>query len=82
MSLTSFQVSFTKRHHARLHDRKSKPNSLVKYPSPTLSVHRLNLRDLSLHRDRHINKFVSVLNLRDLDVFGLVPLGVFGLAPA
>ena len=51
----SFQVSFAKRHYARLQYRKSDPNPLVKYFSQTLSAHRLNLRNLSLHRGRHIN---------------------------
>ena len=34
----------------------------VSFSSPFL--HSLNLRNLSLHRDRHINSFVSVLNVR------------------
>ena len=32
----------------------------------------LNLRDLSLHRNRHINNLVNVLSLRNLDVLGLL----------
>ena len=36
------------------------------------------LSDLSLHCNGHINKSVRVLILRDLDVLGLVLLGVFG----
>ena len=39
----------------------------------------LNLRDRILYHDSHINNFVSVLILRNLDGFSLVPLGVFGL---
>ena len=73
-------MSFTKRHHAHLQYRRSNPNSACQgLLLQALSVHRLNLRNLSLHRNRHINNFVSVLFLRDLDVFGLVPLGVFCL---
>ena len=79
MNELSSQVSSTKRHHARSPFRRSNPNPLIGSPSPNLSVHILNLRKLSLHRNRHINNFVSVLILCDLDVCGLVPLGVFGL---
>ena len=62
----SFQMSFTKRHHARLQYRRS--NLLGRSPSPTLPVHKLNLRNLSLYPNRHICNFVSVLILRHLDV--------------
>ena len=79
MNELSFQVSFTKRHCARLQYRRSNPNTLVRFPFPTLSVHKLSLRNLSLQRNTHINNFVCVLILRNLDVFGLFPLGVFGL---
>ena len=47
--------------------RRSNPNPLVRLLSPTLCVSRLNLRDLSRHRNRHISNFVSVLILRHLD---------------
>ena len=78
MNELSFQVSTTKRHHARSPYRRSNPNPLIGFPSPTLSARSLNLRVLSLPLNRHINNFVSVLILRDLDVCGLVPLGVLG----
>ena len=68
MNKLSFQVHPTKRHRARLQYRTSNPNSLGGSHSPTLSVHRLYLRSLSRQSDRRINNFVSVLNLRDLDV--------------
>ena len=42
-------------------------------------MHSLNLRNKFLYHNSHINNFVSALILRNLDVFGLVPLGVFGL---
>ena len=41
------------------------------HPTPTLPVQRLNLRNLFLHGNRHINSFVSVLILANLDVLGL-----------
>ena len=52
----SFQVSFTKNQYVRSRYRRSSPNSLVGFPSPTLSVHSLNLRKLSLHRNRHMHQ--------------------------
>ena len=78
MNELSFQVSDTQRHHARSQYRRSNPNPLIGSPSPILSVHSLNLGILFLSHNGHINNFVSVLILRDLDVLGLVPLGVFG----
>ena len=48
------------------------PNSLVKFPSPTLSVLWLNMINLSLHRDRHINNLVRVLNLRESHLVDLL----------
>ena len=78
MNELSFQVSSTKRHHARSPYRRSNPNPLTGFPSPTLSARSLNLRVLSLPLNRHIINLVSVLILRDLDVCGLVPLGVLG----
>ena len=73
MNGLSFQVSFTKHQYARSRYRRSNQNSLVVFPFPTLPVHSLNLRKLSLHRNRHIHKSVSGLILRNLDVLGLVP---------
>ena len=73
MNGLSFLVFFTKHQDARSRYRRSNPNSLIGIPSPTLSVHSLNLRKLSLHRSRHIHNFVSVRILRNLDVLGLVP---------
>ena len=70
MNELSFQVPSTKRQHARSQYRRSNPNLLVGSSSPTLFVHRLNLKKLSLHSNRHINNFVSVLILRNLDVLG------------
>ena len=63
-----FRVSFTKRQHARSLYRRSNPNSLIGFPSPTFSVPQWNLEELSLYLNSHINTFVSVLILRDLDV--------------
>ena len=73
MNELSFQVSYTKRQHARSQYRRSNPIPLIEFPSPTLSVHSLNLRDGILYHNRNINNFVSVRILRDLDVCGLVP---------
>ena len=64
----SFQVSFTKHQNARSLLQRSNPNSFVGFPSPTLSVHSLNQRKLSLHLNRHIHNFVIVLILRNLDL--------------
>ena len=66
------QVSFTKHQHARSLYRRSNPHPLVGFPSPTLSVHRLNLRNLFLYHNSDINNFVSVLILGNLDVLGLL----------
>ena len=68
----SFQGSFTKRHHARSRYRRSNPNPPTGSPSPTLSVHSLNLGLLSLYHNRHIHYSVSVLILVNLDVLGLL----------
>ena len=40
--------------------------------SLTLSPHGLNLRKLSLHRNRHINNLISVLLLVNLDALGFL----------
>ena len=79
MNELSFQVSFTQHQHARSLYRTSNPNPLVESPSPTLSVHRLNLGNRFLYHNSHINNFVCVLTLGNLDVLGLAPLGVYGL---
>ena len=42
-------------------------------------MRRSNLKNLSLHCNRHINNFVRTLILRNLDVLGLILIGVFGL---
>ena len=72
----SFQLSNTKRHHARSQYRRSNTtNPLVGSPFPTLSVHCLNLGNLFLYHNSHnshINNFVSVLILGNLDVLGLL----------
>ena len=75
----SFRVFYTKHQHARALCRSSNSNQLVGSLCLTFSVRRLNLRNLSLHCNRHIHNFVSVLVLRNFDVLGLVLLGVFGL---
>ena len=65
-------MSFTKRHHARSRYRRLDPNPLIGSPSPILSVRSLNLGLLSLYHNSHINNFVSVLILGNLDVLGLL----------
>ena len=71
-------MSYTRRQHERSQYRKSNPNPLIGFPSPTLSVHCFESERQDPFQNSHINNFVSVLILRDLDVFGLVPLGVLG----
>ena len=73
----SFQVSYKKA--SRSPYRRSNPNPLVGLPSPILSVHRLNLGNKILYYNSHFNNFVRVLILCNLDVCGLVPLGVLDL---
>ena len=58
--LFRFKGFFIKRHNARLRYRRSNSNPLIGAPSPTLSVHSLNLRNLFLYYNRHIHSFVSV----------------------
>ena len=73
----------TKRQYVRSLYRRSNPNSLVRFPSRILSVPHWNQQELPLYINSHINNFVSVLILRDLDVCGgvliLENLDVLGL---
>ena len=59
--------------------RRSNQSSIIGFPSPTPSVHRLMLRNPSRTCDNHINNSVSVRILRNLGILGPGLLDVFGL---
>ena len=68
-----FPVSCTEREHACSLYRRSNSSPLVESLSPTLSVRLLILGETCFcHHNSHINNFVCVLILRNLDVLGLV----------